>query len=319
MGVPTFFQNVLITGGSGFVGSILTPLLAEQSKSCVVIGRSKSGNFGEEIEYVQHDVCLPFDLAPCFDMIVHAATPASAALNASSPRQMLEVILGGTSNVIEFAQRHKNPPTILFLSSGAVYGEVPSSEFLIREDSCHAPSTLQTRSAYGEGKRMSELMFSIAQSEGICRTIIARLFAFSGPRIPLDRHFAIGNFVRDAVLDQHIVVRGDGRSLRSYLDEQDLGRWLMASIRLGQSDFALHIGSERSISIGNLAELTADRYQRLTSRECSVSVLGKETPIDGVSRYVPSTSRTRRLLGAAEQVTLEDSLDSMILNALQLI
>jgi dTDP-glucose 4,6-dehydratase len=127
-----------------------------------------------------------------------------------------------------------------------------------------------------------------------------RLFAFSGPSLPLDRHFAVGNFVRDAVGSSLIQVRSDGTSVRSYLDERDLADWIS------------HVGSERAISIGELAHLVASRTETITGSPCNVKILGKSSPVDGVARYVPNTARTRECLGVKETISLEQSIDDMI-------
>jgi nucleoside-diphosphate-sugar epimerase len=77
-------------------------------------------------------------------------------------------------------------------------------------------------------------------------------------------------------------------------------------------DGVYHVGSERSISIRDLAELVAKRYSLLTRRECGVSILNQTSPLDGTSYYVPETHRTREVLGLSETISLELSIDSMI-------
>ena len=305
--------RVLVTGGTGVVGTVLVPRLAALSQDLVVIARNgvETSGLGHG-RFIRQDVCVPFDLDPNFELIVHAATPASAVLNSTDPSAMLEIIISGTKNVISFARQHRRPPTVLFLSSGAVYGEMPPHESHIAEDCMRSSSSLSARSAYAEGKRVSELLLTIADSEGACRSLVARLFAFSGPHVPRDRHFAIGNFVRDAVAKQCITVRGDGTTIRSYLDEVDLADWLLAVIQHGEPGFAHHIGSERAVSIKELAYLTAERYSILTNERCRVEILNTKSHLDGVSRYVPSTATTRSRLGVAERRSLEYSLDSMI-------
>ena len=71
------------------------------------------------------DVLDASTLDPTYDVIIHAATPASAELNTSDPKRMYELNVRAMTNVIEFAARHETPPTVLFTSSGAVYGDMP--------------------------------------------------------------------------------------------------------------------------------------------------------------------------------------------------
>jgi len=251
-------------------------------------------------------------MSPIFDLIVHAATPASAVLNTQDPDQMYRIIVQGMQNVIEFASRHQKAPTILFTSSGAVYGERPVDEECIREGSTSFPNLVAPSSAYAEGKRAAEAMLREATEMGICKGIITRLFAFSGEHLPRDRHFAIGNFVENSVTMKKIVVRSDGSSIRSYLDERDLAYWLLTIAHSGRSDQIYHIGSERAISIRDLAFLVAERCELITGEKIPVEILGQSSPLDGVSRYVPSTVQTRASLGLSETIGLELSIDSML-------
>src|SRR5947199_219596 len=101
-------------------------------------------------------------------------------------------------------------------SSGAVYGRQPADLSHIPEDYPGAPSTTDTGSGYGQAKRISEfLCSSYAQAYGF-RAAIARLFAFIGPYLPLDRNYAAGNFVRDAMAGGPVEIAGDGTPYRSY-------------------------------------------------------------------------------------------------------
>jgi dTDP-glucose 4,6-dehydratase len=257
------------------------------------------------------------DLDPCFDVIVHAATPASAQLNNTDPEEMFKIIVQGMENVIEFASRHRNPPTVLFTSSGAVYGDIPEDIGNVPESWNGAVASYQPSSAYAEGKRSAEFLLSVATSRGICKGLLARMFAFSGVDLPMDRHFAIGNFVKDAVSTRTIQIRSDGSSIRSYMDQRDMADWLLRILEVGQTNAIYHVGSERSISIRDLAHLIAMRTETILQQEVTVEVKGLKSPLDGVSRYVPSTLATRQALGVNETISLEESIDSMIHKAIK--
>src|SRR5260370_33188789 len=98
-----------------------------------------------------------------------------------------------------------------------------------------APDTMDANSAYGEGKRMAELLCAIYRKSYGIETKIARGFAFVGPYMQLDTHFAIGNFVSDSLAGQCIEVRGDGTPLRSYLYASDLMVWLWTILTRGKA------------------------------------------------------------------------------------
>jgi dTDP-glucose 4,6-dehydratase len=100
------------------------------------------------------------------------------------------------------------------------------------------------------------------------------------------------------------------------MDGHDLALWLLRIVAVGSPDEIYHVGSERAISIRDLASLVAERFEILTNQAAQIEILGKSSPLDGVSRYVPSTYRTRQLLGLDETVTLETSIDQMILHTI---
>ena len=132
---------------------------------------------------------------------------------------------------------------------------------------------------------------------------VARLFAFVGPYLPLDRHFAIGNFVADALAGRSILVRGDGSPVRSYMYAADMAVWLWVMLLHERAAGAtFNVGSERSISIAETARLVAAQC----GAEMDVTVLGGANRGAG-DRYVPSTRRARDELGVSEIVGLPEA------------
>jgi len=285
-------MRLLITGGTGFVGRHLLDQIAAGIGPCdlrdVVITSRNHADVGHEVQQVRWDVCDP-DLPDVeFDAVIHAATPASAELNATAPRLMFDQILVGARNVVALCARQQEPPRLLFTSSGAVYGEMPEHLNAWPEGSHLAASPLDPKNAYANGKRAAEALFSLAGHEGVCRPTIARLFAFSGRHIPLDRHFAIGNFVRDALAGGPIRVRGTGEAVRSYLDGDDMATWLLSALKKEpMSADLIHIGSESEITVSGLAGLVAARASDITGRNLRVEFAGSLDRLDGRFRYLP--------------------------------
>ena len=313
--------NILILGGSGFVGSTLRSVLNRNTTNEITIASSRQSELHDlhtnpRFRSVKWDVKNHADITPNFDVIIHAATPASAVMNSTNPSEMLEIIVNGMKNVISFAAAHQKPPTVLLTSSGAVYGTIPHGIKGIPEDAPVSTDSLEESSAYAYGKRAAELLLSAATSSGICRGLIARMFAFSGVHLPLDRHFAVGNFVQDVVSSQTITIRSDGSSIRSYLDGEDMAAWLIRIIEVGDPKAVYHVGSERAISIRELAVLVGHRYELLFSSPVNIQILGQHSPLDGATSYVPSTEWTRKRLNVKETVSLESSVDQMIMNAI---
>jgi dTDP-glucose 4,6-dehydratase len=312
--------RILVTGGTGFFGSWLLEALVFANARlalgarAVVLTRDPDGfrvrrpHLAQDpaVALVRGDVLTLEPLDEAFTHVVHAATAASARMNAEQPALMLETIVEGTRRVLEVARR-SGARRLLFTSSGAVYGPQPPDLSHVPEGFAGAPDPLAPGSAYGEGKRAAELLCTVRGAAHGFEAVIARCFAFSGPYLPLDEHFAIGNFVRDALAGGPIRVQGDGTPLRSYLYGADLAAWLFTLLARGQAARPYHVGSEAAISVGDLARTVA----RVLGVDRGVEIARAPVPGAQAARYVPSTRRTREELGLAETFTLEESIRRM--------
>lgn len=243
-----------------------------------------------------------------FDFIIHAATDASAQLNVENPLlMMVDTIIDGTRRTLEFA-RHCGAKRFLLISSGAVYGKQPPNLSHMPEDYSGAPDPTQPASAYGEAKRLAELFCSIYQKEYDLKITIARCFAFVGPYLPLDIHYAIGNFIRDGLAGGLIHVSGDGTPYRSYLYAADLAIWLWTILFRGTPGEAYNVGSEDAITIRELA------YEVAASFPNSPKVVIAKSPVPGrpPERYVPSTKKARESLGLDSWIKLDEAVHRTI-------
>jgi dTDP-glucose 4,6-dehydratase len=234
-----------------------------------------------------------------FSHIIHAATDTSAPSSPRANLQMLETIVDGTRQVI--AAGGPKCKSILILSSGAVYG--PARDGILRfvETEIGGPDPSSAGSAYAEGKRAAEQFGAIAATMG-APIRIARCFAFVGPHMPFDGHFAIGNFIADAVRGQRIRIKSDGRPQRSYLYMTDLTVALLLVLTNGAIGRAYNVGSDDAVTIEQLAHCV----DRVLGGH-GVSVEGAKS--DPNDRYVPDTERLRTELNFAPQVALVDAIE----------
>ena len=241
------------------------------------------------VSWAQGDV-RDFDFSKVvgdFDAIVHAATPAVTDIADS---EMTSIIVDGARHVIDFA-RARHIPTILFTSSGAVYGPQAAP---IAEDAPCLPAT-----AYGKGKLAAERMLLDSGLD----VRIARCFAFTGPYLNRRIHYAIGNFMQNVLDDRPITVKGDGAPLRSYLYADDLVDWLSAILARGASGRIYNVGSPEAISIRDLA--FAVRAALGGTNE--IRILGAPTGRPP-QVYVPDTARIMSELGVRVTVPLADAI-----------
>jgi dTDP-glucose 4,6-dehydratase len=302
--------RLFITGGTGFFGKWLLESIATANGrlgckvSATVLSRDPANFMAEmphlahrtEFEWLRGDVSNFQFPAGRFDYIFHMATAASAKLNDTRPLEMLDTIVGGTRRVLDFA-RHCGARRLLLTSSGAVYGPQPADLSHIPEDYQGGPDPLAPASAYAEGKRMAELLCTLTP-EVDC--IIARCFAFIGPHLPLNAHFAAGNFIRDALAGGAIHIHGDGTPRRSYLYAGDLLIWLLTLLLRGQCGLAYNVGSDEAIRIGELAE----QVVRQMSIPPEILIKGSITGAAPGRDYVPSTELARLQLGLGITVDL---------------
>jgi len=134
--------------------------------------------------------------------------------------------------------------------------------------------------------------------------VIARCFAFVGPDLPLNVHFAIGNFIRDALTADAITVSGDGTPLRTYLHQSDLAHWLLTLLVHGRPGQVYNVGSDEVISIAALAHLVRD----ILAPDKPVYILGQLDPSAARNRYVPDIRKAQQELGLSVTVPLAEAI-----------
>lgn len=314
-------KRIFITGGTGFFGCWLLESFVQANEklkldaSALVLTRSRTA-FRKKaprlaahpaVQFHEGDVkSFDFPKGP-FTHVVHAATEASARLNEEDPLSMLSTITEGTRHTLEFARRC-GAKKFLLASSGAVYGRQPAEVTQIPEDYSGAPDVTNPGSAYAEGKRLAELMCAIYQKNFGLETKIARCFAFVGPHLPLDAHFAVGNFIRDAMKGGPIRVNGDGTPYRSYLYASDLAIWLWHILFRGAGGRPYNVGSDEEITIAGLAEAVAATFQP----EPEVRIAREPTPNKLAERYVPSVGRALCELDLRPTVGLREALSRTV-------
>ena len=239
-----------------------------------------------------------------FPFVIHAATEASALQAANAPLEMLTTILAGTERALTFAAAH-GTRKFLLTSSGAVYGRQPADLTHVPESYAGAPDPLDPASVYSEGKRTSELMCALyAKSYPALECKIARCWAFCGPHLPLDAHFAIGNFIADALAGRPIQIGGDGTPRRSYLYASDLTIWLWTMLFVAPSLVPVNVGSADDLSIAELAAAVAG----CLAPDTKVQIAKQAVPGAPLARYVPSVDLAAQLLGLRQTVDLAEQI-----------
>jgi dTDP-glucose 4,6-dehydratase len=310
-------EHIFITGGTGFFGCWMVESFAyanrieELGARATILTRDPSA-FARKCPHLASNPAITLlsgdvrDFAfpdGRFKYVIHAATDSGGRQASTSSVEMLETILRGTERVLEFAASRETRK-LLLTSSGAVYGSQPASISHLKEDFAGAPNPLDPSSAYSEGKRVAELMCAVHGATSGIECKIARCFAFTGPHLPLNAHFAIGNFIRDAIKGDVIMVNGDGTPKRSYMYAADLANWLWSILFRAPALEAFNVGSDESISILELAQKV------VIALGSTATVKVGQMPIAGepVKQYVPNTEKAQQQLGLKCRVSLEEAI-----------
>ncbi len=310
-------RRIFITGGTGFFGSwLLESFLAAneafnlQAQAAVLTRspeefrlRSPHLAGSRAVELIAGDV-RDFNFPQGeFRFVIHAATESVAKKTAAKPGDLLSTIVDGTRRCLEFAETH-GAKKFLLTSSGAVYGPQPAGMTHIAEDYNGAPDACHAGSAYGEGKRMAEQLCAQTAARSGMECKIARCFAFVGPHLALDAHFAIGNFIRDAMRGGPIEIGGDGTPMRSYLYAADLAIWLWTMLFQAPSMRPFNVGSEQDLSIRDVAEAVASAL----GSGAEIKVARSAVAGAPIQRYVPSVQAAKKELGLKEGIALKDAI-----------
>jgi len=309
-------KRILLTGGTGFFGRallrhFLASGMAADTTVCVLSRDPQRFQAAhpelvacDRISFLRADIenrqSLPWDQE--FTHVLHAATESTVGLRLTPLKRFNQIVVG-TANLLDLAVA-TGAERFLLTSSGGIYGPQPPELAAISEDWLGSPLMHDSSTAYSQAKRAAEYLCTLYREAHGLQTVIARCFAFVGEDLPLDAHFAIGNFIRDALHAEAITVAGDGTPLRTYLDQRDLAHWLWTLLLQGQDGEAYNVGSDRVISIAELAHLVRD----LLAPEKPVRILGKADPSAARNRYVPNISKILARHGLRVEVCLEQAI-----------
>jgi dTDP-glucose 4,6-dehydratase len=308
-------QRLFLTGGTGFFGCWLVESFCYANgqlglqAEATILTRNPAA-FAKKCPHLAADAAVKLHAGDVrnfsfpsgeYKYVIHAATETSGKQAAETPTELFSTIIAGTERVLEFAATQGTEKFIL-TSSGAVYGKQPPELTHVPETYGGAPDPLNPANVYAEGKRVAELLCAIYQQRGGLDCKIARGWAFCGPYLPLDRHFAIGNFIGDVLAGRPIQIQGDGSARRSYLYAADLAVWLWTILFRAPALVPVNIGSAHDLSILELAQTVAATLDPQTEIRVAQQLVPGAVP----SRYVPCVDRARELLGLRPTIGLEE-------------
>ena len=302
-------QRILVTGGSGFLGSHLCERLLEKGAEVICLDNFFTGvrrNIEhlldhKRFELIRHDVTFPIYLE--IDQIYNLACPASPIHYQHDPVQTTKTSVHGAINMLGLAKRVK--AKILQASTSEVYGD--PNVHPQTEDYWGHVNPIGLRSCYDEGKRCAETLFFDYWRQHKLRIKVARIFNTYGPRMHPHDGRVVSNFIIQALLGRDITIYGDGSQTRSFCYVEDLVEGL---IRLmGSPDEIvgpINIGNPVEFSMLQLANIVGE----LTNSRSRV--VHRPLPQDDPRQRQPDIAKAQEILGWKPTTPLREGLAKTI-------
>jgi len=304
-------SRLFITGGTGYIGRWLVEALCHANDALnlnlrlTVLTRS-AATFANLCPHLTCNPCVTLLAGDVrtfscsyhrYSHFIHAATDVA---DPESSLGTFDVTTAGTKHVLDFAVMC-NAKRFLNLSSVVVYGRQHTANLPLSESMSGSVDVTDSNNGYALGKIASEwLGNTYSQLHGIDFST-ARIFGQIGPNMPLDAHFAAGNFMRNAISGETITITGDGSPIRSFMYSTDLVTWLLAILVRGEAGAAYNVGSDQAISFRELAEL----MNKIVCDDAgSVNVLGQTTQGLAPSYLIPDISLANKTLGLSIHVPI---------------
>jgi dTDP-glucose 4,6-dehydratase len=316
-------KTILLTGGTGFIGSYLLETLAYVNdevlpRPCQVqaVTRDPSRVWKRlphlrgrtDLRLLEADVRTFRRESASWDFVIHGAAPADARGFMRDPLGTVQTIVEGTGAVLGAVAEAK-VQRLLFLSTGAVYGHQPVEQPWLPETHGGGPDTRDFRSCYAEAKRCAESLCRIVEETRGVPVSIARLFALVGPYQDLNATSAVVDFIRQGLEGPVITIHDDGQTVRSYCYIADAVTALWKLLLDAEAGAAVNVGSDlEAVSFVELAH----RVGRCLGKPVSVVVEGE--PARGVlgRRYAPDVSRLFQVTGFRPATTLDEALSRTV-------
>jgi len=309
-------QTVVITGGTGFIGSWLIEMIIALNEdygfniNVYIISTQKSDTSyalklfsdKENINFIQKDIRNLLELPRETTYIIHAAANPDNRIHISNPIETMSIISDGTKRVLEVASECPNLKKVINLSSGNIYGKL--SKYVNEKDMgfLDCGSIL---SVYPESKRFAETLSTSYQSLFKLPIVTVRPFSFIGPYMSLNKPWAINNFIRDAMLSNRIKILGDGQTVRSYMYPSDMAHWLLRFLVSGKPGKAYNLGSSYGITLEQLA----NEIVKIMNKNINIDILNMS---QSDSIFVPDTKLAEETLSLTLKVPIDFALKRTI-------
>ncbi len=310
-------KTILVTGGSGFIGTNLIKRLLKNNNRVICIDNNYTGSFknikqfldNSNFKFIKHDITKPFKIEEEIDKIYNLACPASPPHYQKDPIFTLNTSIFGIINVLELAKRHN--ARVLHASTSEVYGN--PLEHPQKESYWGNVNLIGPRSCYDEGKRVAETYcYEYWKNFGVDVRIV-RIFNTYGPYMDPNDGRVISNFITQALKNEPLTVYGDGKQTRSFQYVDDLIDGMLKYMYLDKDKFnwdtipVLNMGNPEEFTILELAH----RVLRLIP-ESESKIVFKPLPKDDPIKRRPDITMANEILHWKPKIRLDEGLGKTI-------
>ena len=272
-------KSVLITGGTGLIGSILVRCLVAANNKyhlnltivCLVRNVEKAVKVLDDVAFNVHFVENSLEKLTIdgyerdIDYIIHLAAPTSSTFFVTHPVETFHSITRGTSNLLEIA-RGKNLKSMVYVSSVESYGSIYDDSNSIDEEQQGFINPLSTRSCYSMGKRSAECLCYLYYSEYQLPVKIARLTQTFGAGISQDDNRVFAQFARSVINCKDIILNTEGKSSKPYCYTIDAIDAILTILLKGKNGEAYNVANtDTYMSIKEMAELVSNDFSPQTN------------------------------------------------------
>ena len=303
-------KNILITGGSGFIGSNLCRKLADNNKILCLDNYFSSdiSNISDiydksNFSFYEKDIIEKLKINEKIDLIYNLACPASPVHYQSNPVKTIQTNVVGSINLLELAK--KNNCKILQSSTSEIYGD--PEQHPQNESYWGNVNPIGIRSCYDEGKRCAETLFFEYYRIYNLNIKVVRIFNTYGPGMKMNDGRVVSNFIIQALKNQDITVYGDGSQTRSLCFIDDLVEGLIKMMNSKKQIVGpINLGSNNEITVLDLAE------KIIYLSNSKSKIIFKKLPSDDPKKRKPDIRQANKQLNWKPKIDLEQGLSKTI-------
>ena len=299
-------MNILLTGGSGFIGSHLSnELLKDDKNKLIIVDNLLTGNLeniqnlldSKNVTFIEHDVQDHIDIDEKLDYVLHLASAASPVAYTENPINTLKAGSLGTINTLGLARKHN--AEYFLASTSEVYGDPLISPQ--NEEYWGNVNPNGERSMYDEAKRFAEAATATYARSYNLKTKIIRIFNTYGPNMQLNDGRVVTNLIVQALNNENLTIYGDGTQTRSFSYVSDTVAGIIAMMNSRHYE-VFNIGNPYEMTVEELAETI------LELTDSKSKIIYKPLPNDDPKQRRPDITKAKDKLNWEPKVDLKTGL-----------